>query len=328
MFQKLKRITFLLTLTVSFAAVAAAQIIEPTLPVPPPATADLPTILTEAGKQTINYQETFRDLLAIETKSVEEYDKRGDLEEESVVESNFFVYQSSKDARTSTELRNVIKVDGKLIPDSQERANRFAAELEKAKTVEKELEKISDESLRYDKTVKIEGFTLFEAITLAENLRPFFDFKLLGTEQYDGKTVYVVSYQQTRKSPFISVNEKKADESGIYTDIDINVPGDLKKADKFLRGKLWIDAQTFQIRREERQLTVQSARPIVAQETVFEYADSEFGILVPRRITFFDNNIKRPSKEADFAAVKNARIVLDYSNFRRTNVDVQIIDEP
>jgi hypothetical protein len=319
---------------IAFAAcVASAQTPSPTTAPPvttqtPAAVANLETILAGAEKQVALYQETFKDLLAVETKTFERYDKNGELKDETVIESNFFVYQSSKDEKTSTELRNVIKADGKLVPDSQARADRFLAELQKTKTVEKELEEIQDEGLRYDKTLKISGFTLFEAIALASNLRPFFEFKLMGSENYQGREVYLVSYQQTRKSPFITVNEKESKEKGLKTDIDADLPGALKKADKFLRGKLWIDRETFQVWREDRQLTVQTAQPIVAQETVFEYAPSEFGILVPKKITFIDNSVKKISKTDEFAAVKNARVVFDYSKFRKTNVDVQIIDEP
>lgn len=294
---------------------------------PSPSPANLNKILTEAEKQVVNYQETFRDLLAVETKTFEKFDKNGELKNTTVVESNFFVYQSPKSPDASAELRNVVKVNDKLIPDSQARADRFLAELQKTTTAEKELEKIQDEGLRYDKSIQITGFTLFEAIVLADNLRPYFDFQLVGTENYQGRDVYVVSYQQTKKSPFITVNEKKSKEQGIKADIEVGVPNDLKKTDKFYRGKLWIDAETFQIWREERQLTVQTAVPIIVQETVFEFAPSEFGILIPKKITFLDNNVKKIAK-GDFAPVKNERVVFDYSNFRKTDVDVKIIDEP
>jgi hypothetical protein len=50
--------------------------------------------------------------LAVETKTFEKYDKNGELKDETVIESNFFVYQSSKDEKTSAELRNVIKATG------------------------------------------------------------------------------------------------------------------------------------------------------------------------------------------------------------------------
>lgn len=302
---------------------------SPTVAQPAPSPANLDTILNGAEKQVINYQQTFKDLLAVETKTFEEFDKNGELDERTVVESNFFVYQSSKDTDSSSELRNIIKVNDKLIPDSQERANKFLAELEKVKTAEKELEKIQEESQRYDKTIEVYGFTLYEGIVLANNMRPYFDYKLVSTEDFSGRAVYVVSYQQTRKSPYITVNEKpSAEKKSRSADFDVSLPDDLKKADKFLRGKLWIDAETFQLWRDESQLVVQTAAPLVVQETIFEYAPSEFGILVPKKITFLDNKIKKISKTENFEAKKNARIVFDYSKFKKTNVDVQIIDEP
>lgn len=318
--------------TILTAAAAFAQTPMPTAqPSPqisPAPVVSLETILTEAEKQTANYRETFKDLLAVETKTFEKYGKNGDLKDETVIESNFFVYQSSKDEKTSSELRNVVKVNEKLVPDSQARADRFLAELQKTTTVERELEKIQDEGLRYDKTIEISGLTLYEAIALLNNLRPVFDFKLLGTENYQSREVYVVSYQQTKKSPFITINEKKSKEQGIKADFDVSLPGSLKKTDTFLRGKLWIDAQTFQIWREERQLVVQTAAPIVAQEIIFEYAPSEYGILVPKKITFTENNIKKTDSNNGFNAIKFTRVNFDYSKFRKTNVDVQIVDEP
>src|SRR5262245_6887801 len=100
-----------------------------------PVNANLETILTEARKQTVNYQETFKNLLAIETKTFEEYGKDGEVKYQNVVESNFLVYQSSKDRKISSELRNVIKVDGKLVPNSKERSERLFAELQKTSTL-------------------------------------------------------------------------------------------------------------------------------------------------------------------------------------------------
>jgi len=326
----IKKIIYAAILTALIVVCAFAQTPSPTPqtlpPVSPTPVVSLETILTEAEKQTANYRETFKDLLAIETKTFEKFGKNGETKDQTIIESNFFVYQSSKDGKTSSELRNVIKVDAKLVPESQARADRFLAELEKTSTVEKELEKIQDEGLRYDKTFKISGLTLFEAIALSDNLRSVFDFKLLGTEIYQSREVYVVSYQQTRKSPFITINQKKSKEQGIKADYDVSLPGSLKKSDIFLRGKLWIDAQTFQIWREERQIAVQTAAPIVAQETVFEYQPSEYEILVPKKITFTENSIKKNNSN-EFTATKNTRVSFDYSKFRKTNVDVQILDD-
>ncbi len=319
-----KKILFVVFILSAFSAVAQDMQTMPTPQMTPPA---LATILDEAAKQTENYRETFRDLLAIETKTFERYEKNGDLEDQTKVESNFFVYQSSKDGKTSSELRNVIKVDDELVPDSQARADRFLGELQKTKTVEKELEKIQDESLRYDKNFIISGLTLYEAIPLAENMRPFFEFNLAGAENYRGREAYVVSYRQTRKSPFITIDEKSSKEPGLKADFDLNLPGSLKKKEKFLQGKLWIDAQTFQILREEREIVVQASPPLVMQKAVFEYEPGKFEIFVPKKIIFTDYDVKKGSGKNDLIPYKFAQVTFDYSEFKKTDVEIEILDE-
>ena len=160
-----KKILFVIFI---LSAVSAFAQDMQTMPSPETDTAE-PRHDSERSRQTNGFlPRNFRDLLAAETKTFERYEKNGDLDDQTKVESNFFVYQSSKDGKTSSELRNVIKVDDELVPDSQARANRFLGELQKAKTVEKELEKIQDESLRYDKNFIISGLTLYEAIPLVE----------------------------------------------------------------------------------------------------------------------------------------------------------------
>lgn len=315
---------FLLALFV-FASVSAFAQDTNTMPSPAPPPS-LNTILDEAASQAIKYRETFRDLLAVETKIFEQFDKNGELDDETKVESNFFVYQSTKEEKASSELRNVIRVDDKPVPKSQERADRFLGELQKTKTVEKELEKIQDESLRYDKSFVIYGLTLYEALALAENIRPFFDFSLAGEENYNGKNVYVVSYKQNKKSPFITIDEKKSKEAGLRADFDLNLPGSLKKSDKFMQGKLWIDAETFQLLKEEREIVVNAGAPLVAQKSVFEYEPSEYEIFVPRRIIFTDFDFKKNSKN-DYSTLKGSQVTFTYSEFKKTNVEIEILDD-
>jgi hypothetical protein len=232
-------------------------------------------------------------------------------------------------------LRNVVRVDGKEVPNSQKRSDLFFAELEKTSTVESELEKIQKESSRYDKTLEITRLTLDEGVALSENLRPFFDFKLAGTENYQGAEVYVINYQQTKKSPYITLNENAAPDDktsgadggggGQRLDFSFELPGALKGAPGMLRGKMWIDAKTFQIWREERELTVQAGEPLVVLKTTFDYQSSEYGILVPKQILLTSNTIRKASNQ--FVAVKDMNVIFDYSRFRKTNVDIKILDD-
>lgn len=308
------------------------QTIVPTptaTPVPTPTPVSLDTILTESAKQIENYRVTFKDLLANETKTFQSFDKEGNPKKETVVESDFLVYQSAKDEKVTTELRNVVKVDGKPVPDAQSRSQRLLTEVQKSNTVEKELEKIQSEGARYDKTLDIGGLTLFEGGVLLPDLRPYFDFEKAGEENYQGSDVYVINYRQTKKSPFVMVNGSDKDEemNNPVFSFRFDVPDEYKNTDIFLNGKLWIDKQTYQIRREEREVTIQSSTPIIALSTEFDYQQSDYGILVPKQIMLMSNKIKRDKETDQYRAVQDVKVTYAYSKFRKINTDVKVIDE-
>lgn len=320
------KIIVVLTFTLFFAVSVFAQDVLPTAAAAaaPP---NLETVLTEAQKQTLLYKQTFRDLLALETKTFEEFDKKGSVDKKTTVKSDFLVYQSGKNSNVTTELRNVIEVNGKLVPNSQKRSGDFLAELGKTTTLESELKKIQKEGSKYDKTLEVYGLTLNEGVVLAPNIRPYFDFQMTGTENYQDNEVFVLTYRQTKKSPYSVVNgdENVSNEASLYFEID--VPDALEKSDIFLSGKLWIDAKTFQIRREEQSLVYQTAEPLVALTNTFEYQTSDYGILVPKLIvvTFFD--LKKQKGSDKFASQKDTAVSFEYSKFRQTNVEVQILDD-
>ncbi len=301
-------------------AVAMAQDSAQTSP-------NLETILSEAQKQTEFYKETFRNLLAEETKVFEEFDKDGNSDGRTAVKSIFLVYQSGRNANVTTELRNVVEVNGKLVPNSQKRSDDFLAELEKTTTLEKELNKIQREGAKYDKTIEVYGLTLNEAVVLSPNIRPFFEFKLLGRENYQGNDVYIISYQQTRKSPYIVINGKDSVSNEAGLNFKFDIPGSLKNNDNFLRGKLWIDAKDFQLRREEQELTVNSPAPLTLLTAGFEYQPSNYGILVPKTISLTTFELKKQKRDGNFISIKDTSVNFDYSKFRQTNVEVQILDD-
>lgn len=282
-------------------------------------------ILNGAERQTVNYQEAFRNLLAVETKIFEEFNKNGEAKKQSTVESNFLVYQSSKNPKLAYELRNVLKVDGKPIPDSQENADKFFAELSKAATLKSELEKIEKASSKYDKTFDISGLTLYEGVILSNNLRPYFEYNLLGKDVFAEKEVYLISYQQTKKSPFVVVNGKSVEQNNPSLDFSLDIPGKYKNNDVFLRGKFWIDANTFQIWREERELYIQASEPLVLLHTTFDYQPSNYEILLPLKIIMTSNEIKKVNGKD--TAIKDMRVNFEYTNFRKTETDVKILDD-
>jgi hypothetical protein len=288
----------------------------------------LETILENTAKQSENYRETFKNLLADEFKTFEEFDKNNNSEKKTTVKSSFLVYQSGKKATSTAELRNVLEVNGKPIPDSQKRGEEFLAELDKQTTLESELKKLQKESSKFDKTWEVYGLTLNQAVTLKSVLRSAFDYRFLGTENFNGNEVYVIDYQQKAKSPRIVVNEKSSlgpDEFSVSFSID--VPKELKNTNLFLRGKLWIDAKTFQIWREERDLIARPEDPVILLSNVFEYQPSNFGILVPKTIKMTIYNGKKEKGTNKFSSLRNFTMNFDYTNFRQTNVEVKILDD-
>lgn len=300
------------------------------LPTPPPTPAPTPvpleTIISEAEKQTQNYRQEFNNLLGEETKTFENFDKNGKSKKQTVVESNFIAYQSPKDETRVVEYRNVVKVDGKAVGDSEKRAANLFENLAKSGSAQQELENVQKESSRYDKTLDLSGFTLFQVPVLAEHFRPFFDFTLNGEESIDGGDVYVISYRQKSKSPFVILNDDQPKPDKLFLSFEVELPKTVKEPNAFLRGKIWIDKSTFQIRRERRELTIQPnqlSTPLVVNETEIEYQPSEVGILTPKRIVYTDYNVKSKDKGTNISAVLDTKATFVYTKFTRSDVEVK-----
>jgi hypothetical protein len=290
-------------------------------PTPSPTPPDLETILKNADAQTLNYREEFKNLLSEETKTFETFDKNGKLKKRTVIESNFIIYQSLKVRNYVAEYRYVFKVDGKLVGDSEKRTTELFEKIAKSDTAEQELARIQKESLRYDKTLDINGMTIFQTPILADYSRPFFDFKLAESGE-----VYVVEYQQTKRSPYILIDEQNAQTAKFGLSYNLNLPDSINKNDVLLRGKLWIDAGTFQLRREERELTLQTASsptPLVLLRTEFEYEPSEFKIFVPKRIGFIYYELKTKDKGREVSTVLNTKATFEYAKFTKSDVEVK-----
>lgn len=314
---KLSGLVFIVTIVICCSPSASAQI---SAPVP------INDIVAKASAQRIGFVDEFRNLLAQETRTFQILDKKGDVKKNRIVTSTFLVYQLAKDNKRIAEFRSVTAVDGKPVENSENRSQEFFETIVKAETSQKELEKLQSESLRYDESIFISGLSLFQAVALADNLRPYFEFTLEGNEMLGGNEVYVVRYNQSRGSPYVFANPKKQPPDGklsVFYDAGVGGNEDLNER---LSGRLFIDAQTFQIRREVREMSLQPmgfpSRATLA-ETTFEYDNSDFGILTPKQITHIQYRMQKnkPSR-------KEAVIVFNYTKFRKPDVDVkEVIDE-
>lgn len=263
-------------------------------------------IIDKASKQSSHYTNTFKNLIAEESKTIEVFDENGNIEKRRKIVSTFIVYQLANNAAEPTEFRNVLSVDGKPIKGAEKRARRFFEKIVSAESSEKEHQKLNKESLRYDKYLSLSGFTISKAIALSENLIPFFDFEITGKENFNGRDVFVLSYKQLRESPDIKFNASSKD-------IELNAR---------LSGLLWVDAETFQIWREESRVTIQPEifdQPVTSSEWTYEYQKSDFGILTPKKITYTNYAVKARQK----TSVKDASLTLEYSKFSRPDATIE-----
>ncbi|MGQ0543187.1 MAG: hypothetical protein ACT4O9_15290 [Blastocatellia bacterium] len=285
----------------------------------------LPTIdeiVKNAEKKSAEYVAAFKNLLAEETKTFLVYEKDGDVKKQRTVRSNFIVYQLSRSEDHIVEFRNVLAVDNKKITDSDNRAQDFFEKVVKSESSAKELERIEEESLRYDNDIQLNGLTLFQSVPLAENIRKSLQFTFNGVEMLEGHRVYVITYLQITPNPDILVNSK-ATESGrknlLSYDIDLGYKQNINAS---LRGKFWIDAETFQTRREVRVLAIRPDKftsNVTVSARDFEYQNSEFGILTPRKITCIDYRVDKKNKTTEI----DLRAIFEYSKFSQADVQVK-----
>lgn len=285
-------------------------------------TASVEIIIAEASKRSAEYIEAFRNLLAVETKTFEVFDKSGAVKKRRSVISNFIAYQLSKSEGEIAEYRHVIAVDGRPVERAEARAQDFFDKIVDSGSSAKELERIRKESLRFDDEIQINGLTLYQAITLQPSVRDSLDMSLDRIETQSGRRVYVVSYIQKAPSPAIRVNQNdNVIRSPAALDYELGISSN-KPLNARIRGTFWIDTETFQIWREVRELTVKPDEfvdAVVAERTEFSYQSSEFSVLTPSKIVHTSYRIDRKTK----ASVKDVTATFEYSKFTKPDVEVK-----
>ncbi len=303
----------ILTLLITITSSAVGQ-------QPPPPT--LEEVVNSAELRSKEYVETFKNLIAEETKSFVIYNKDGAEKKRRSVRSLFLVYPLTKDPDRVIEFRNVLSVDGKVIGNADKRTQDFFQKVTAAESSEKEIDRLNDESLRFDDPIAISGLTLFQAVVLDSRLRPFFKFELGPASQIDGRLVFSVTYQQLTDTPEIAVNPPKGTQRSTKAqhyevEVDKDVPLNAR-----MSGTLSIDAETFQLRGESRQITIQPAgfiKPLTVIDDRFEFQDSTLGILTPKKVihTQFKALIK------DQRVVKLVQVTFEYGKFSKPDVEVK-----
>ena len=277
----------------------------------PTTPAELEKFLQQAARRTEEYIAVFKNLLAEETKTIETYDEDGRAKRRRRIVSDFVVYQSRLHDASVSEYRNVREVDGRTVTERDKRVLKLFERLAKAKSLDKELERIDREGNRYDLTDRYTGLTLNQGLLLSDEIRPALRFEVAGREQLDGHEVVIVRYQQVRQTPSVK--------------FDFTLPDKLKDAEFLYRGRLWLDAGTAQLWREEREVTMRPSflkDPLVIVSFDFRYAASRFGILLPRRLVFSSFAHGRGRATGTLSLSLSTRMTFEYGAFSRFDVTV------
>jgi len=252
------------------------------------------------------YEETFRNLVAEETKTIEVFDASGVVEKRRQIVSDLLVYRSPREGSVTTEYRDVRAVDGKAITNRGERALKLVTRASRANSPDKELEAINRETYRYEFHRHLRGFAIHQGGVFKSH-RAAFQVETVGRETMNGRDIVVLDYRQT------------APVGGFV----LAVPKEFGNPPRLHRGRLWLDAETGQLWRDVWELVVPhpaAAEPLVVLRQERTYGPSRFGILTPERIVFeWFTRFSHPKKGRP-SLLLSERTTFTYDSFRRFDV--------
>ena len=279
------------------AAVLAAQSQAP---------AGIDTVLRQAEEQRAAYVASFRNVTATETRVTELFDDRGRVEKQRTLVSNFLVYQSRFDPTVLSEYRITLTVDGKPTGKPEQDAIKLFGRLAKARSTAEELEVLQKQNVRHALRLVVLGMTLQPFFAVRTDRRGGFEFSLQGTESLDGREVTILDYQEKTPRPV----EPRV------------LWSQFAEPRIFWRGRAWLDASDHRLRRWMIESVVSDktlSEPGVARRSEYEYTNSAFGILVPRRLVseFYRTSGKKNGPQSLRLAV---RLTSTYSDFKRFDV--------
>jgi hypothetical protein len=280
---------------------------------------ELESFLDKAELQSQKYTKVFKNLSAIETKTKFYYKTNGALDEKRFIKSLFIVYESS-DGKRSQEYRNVLEFNGKNVSRDERETEKFFAKLAEVDSAQEEFNRILKESMRFDGKSVSWGLTLFQNRPFTKALRPFFNFKVVGKEKIENHETLVIEYEQTKTTPLIIANptdEEKKLMKGEQIEYSTNISDKFRPTNPLLNGKIWLDAETAQIWRNELKTNLHPAnltKPIVSIEIYNEYQQSDFEILVPKNFLIRSYLIKGAG-DKNLMITKDVESIYEFSKF-------------
>ena len=305
---------FLVSVFTIFSLVSVAGIVKAQTILSP---SELDNLLERAERSIINYSETFKNLSAEELKTFEDYDKNGEIKETRRIESTFIVYQSAKGGKVN-EFRNVLEFNGKTVARQTEEIEKLFEKLARADSVADEWKKIRSEGMRFDGRSSAWGMTLWQESPFG-NLKPFFEFAAVGRERIEGRDVFVVEYRQTKPTLLLKFNPTADDwkKEPRGREYHAEIGSNFRPFNARQNGKIWLDAETAQIWRNETKIFLEPAqisKPVLAVELIYEYQSSEFKILVPKKFVISFNRISG-SNDKNLSVLRERKMTFDYSKF-------------
>lgn len=286
---------------------------RPQAPVPASAVVqneiDVDQLVTRFLATAEEYEKTFRNLVAEETKIIEVYQGSGRVEKRRHIVSDLLVYRSSRDESDATvEYRDVRSVDGKAAERRGERALKLLMNAARADSLKKELEAINRETRRHEFDFHLEGFTIVQGGGWLKRSRGAFRVQWVGREQVAGHDVVVLDYEQTAPIPGA---------------LSLRLPKEFGKPSALSRGRIWLDAETGQLWRDVWELAVRhpaTPDPLVMSHRESTYKPSDLGILVPERIVFdWLVHFSHPKNGRPSFALSE-RTTFTYGSFKRFEV--------
>lgn len=286
---------------------------------------ELEAFLQKAEKASAQYSETFKNLSAEETKTYDGFARDGRIKGTRRIKSTFIVYQLTKSEQPS-EFRSVTEFNGKTVARTDGEIEKFFAKLANSGSAAEERKRVVKEATRFDGSSYAWGITLWQDNPFGM-FRPFFDFKIVGEEQIENRKFFVLEYNQTKPTLLLKVNatdeETKKEPQGKRYNSEVSKV--FRPTNGRLSGKIWLDAETAQIWRNEVTVRIhpaQLSRPVTSVELIYEYQPSEFGIYVPKRFLFTHYEISG-SNDENLRTAKFRQMLFEYTKFSRFKTETK-----
>ena len=293
-------------------------------------TAELDSFLEKAESQSQKYLEAFRNLSAEETKTKLYYKKSGKLKEKRVIKSLFIVYPSFHN-NTIQEFRNVFEYNGRKVDAGNKTTDKLFKELAKSSSAAKEYIKIRKYGTRFDGRVSSWGITLYQPRPFSRALKGSFEFEFVGREKINERVVFVIRYKQIKPTLLITSSPSIKDRLKFRGGTEYTSPTSthFRPTNPLMNGRLWLDAETAQIWKNEFEIVLHPkalSKPVTNVEMIYEYQQSEFGVLLPKMFLIRSYKI-RGKNDVSLRINKDSETIYEYSKFSEFKTDAKVGDE-